>query len=58
MATEDTTRQAGQSPLDAQRAAEEQASPVDEHPEILVGAALAGGFALAQILKLFGGDDD
>ena len=27
---------------------------VDEHPEILVGAAFVGGFVLAQILKQLG----
>ena len=27
---------------------------VDEHPELLVGAAFVGGVALAQILKQFG----
>lgn len=26
-------------------------SPTDEHPEMLVGAAFAGGFAAAMILK-------
>jgi hypothetical protein len=28
-----------------------------EHPELLVGAALLGGFVLAQILKRLGDDD-
>jgi len=28
-----------------------------ERPEILVGAALLGGFVLAQVLKRLGGDD-
>jgi hypothetical protein len=28
---------------------------VDEHPELLVGAAFVGGFALAKILKGIGG---
>ncbi len=27
---------------------------VEEHPELLVGAAFVGGIALAQILKQFG----
>ena len=27
------------------------ASPTDEHPEVLVGAAFAGGFVAAMILK-------
>jgi hypothetical protein len=49
---------AGQSPLDAQHAASEQASPLDERPELLVGAAFAGGFVLAQLLKFLGPDDD
>jgi hypothetical protein len=31
-----------------------EASTADEHPEILVGAAFVGGFALAQIMKRFG----
>jgi hypothetical protein len=30
------------------------ASQGDDHPEILVGAAFVGGFALAQIVKRFG----
>jgi hypothetical protein len=29
----------------------------NEHPEILVGAALLGGIILAQILKRIGADD-
>jgi hypothetical protein len=41
----------GQSPLSAQGGGEF----VDEHPEVLVGAAFAGGFALAQILKQLSG---
>ncbi|MEN3284390.1 MAG: hypothetical protein V7607_5530 [Solirubrobacteraceae bacterium] len=28
--------------------------PVDEHPEILVGAAFAGGLVVAFVLKRFG----
>ena len=43
----------GQSPLDAQAV---EHSVDEEHPEILVAAALAGGFILAQILKRFGRD--
>ncbi len=39
----------GQSPLSAQGGSDF----VDQHPEALVGAAFAGGFALAQILKQF-----
>jgi hypothetical protein len=42
----------GESPLSAARPAED--SPMDEHPELLVGAAFVGGFALAQILKRLG----
>ena len=30
------------------------ASVVDDHPEVLVGAAFVGGLVLAQILKRFG----
>ena len=40
----------GQSPFSAQGGAEF----VDDHPEVLVGAAFVGGFALAQILKRLG----
>ena len=42
----------GESPLSAARAGED--SPLDERPELLVGAAFVGGFALAQILKRLG----
>ena len=42
----------GQSPLDA--VPETGDSPFEEHPELLVGAAFVGGFALAQILKRLG----
>jgi hypothetical protein len=54
-ATEETTQTptGGQSPLDASSADD---SLVEEHPELLVGAALAGGFILAQILKRLGSD--
>lgn len=41
---------AGESPLSGQAGGEF----VDEHPELLVGAAFVGGFALAQILKQLG----
>jgi hypothetical protein len=44
------------SPLEAQRAASEQASPLDERPELLVGAAFLGGLVLAQVLRRFGDD--
>ncbi|HEY2604026.1 MAG TPA: hypothetical protein VGI67_20880 [Thermoleophilaceae bacterium] len=43
---------AGQSPLDAHEASD---SPGDPLP--LIGAAFAGGFVLAKILKRLGGDD-
>ncbi|MFL5827245.1 MAG: hypothetical protein ACJ76V_12040 [Thermoleophilaceae bacterium] len=49
-----TAAGAGQSPLDAHTRAVEQS---DDRPEVLVGAAFAGGFVIAQILKRFGGDD-
>ena len=42
----------GESPLSAARQAED--GPADQHPELLVGAAFVGGFALAQILKRLG----
>jgi hypothetical protein len=65
MASGDDTQQAiaewqaegERSPLEAQHAAAEEAGVPGEHPEVLVGAAFAGGFLLAQILKRFGGDD-
>jgi hypothetical protein len=50
-ATEETTEATGgQSPLDVESAED----PFAEHPELYVGAALAGGFILAQILKRLG----
>jgi hypothetical protein len=39
----------GESPLSV-----ESNSTSDAHPELLVGAAFVGGFALAQIMKRFG----
>jgi hypothetical protein len=53
-ATEETTQSptGGQSPLEVESAED----PFAEHPEIFVGAALAGGFILAQILKRLGSD--
>ncbi len=45
------------SPLDPQRAAEEAAGPLDDRPELLGGAAFAGGFVLAQLLRRLGSDD-
>jgi hypothetical protein len=44
--------QASQSPWDAHTASESGGDPLP-----LVGAAFAGGFVLAQILKRLGGDD-
>jgi hypothetical protein len=40
----------GETPLSAHAAA----NGADAHPEVLVGAAFVGGFALAQILKRLG----
>ena len=42
-----------ESPLQAQRAAEADGPS----PEVLVGAAFAGGFVLAKVLKRLGGGD-
>jgi hypothetical protein len=58
--TSDETRtesqaEAERSPLEAQRTAADEAGMPDEHPEVLVGAAFAGGFVLAQLLKRLGG---
>ena len=44
---------ADESPLGAAAAGREE-SALDERPELLVGAAFIGGFALAQILKRLG----
>ena len=46
----------GQSPMDAQRAAEGDAFA--DKPHLYVAGAFVGGLVLAQILKRFGGDDD
>ena len=40
----------GESPLTAER----EGDPFSERPELFVGAAFAGGFALAQLLKRVG----
>ena len=40
----------GETPLSAQAAA----NGADAHPEVFVGAAFVGGFALAQIVKRLG----
>jgi hypothetical protein len=52
MTTAEEQPTGGESPLSAARQDEE--SPLEEHPELLVGAAFIGGFALAQILKRLG----
>jgi hypothetical protein len=44
---------AGQSPMDAHAAADTGGDPLP-----LVGAAFAGGFVLAKVLKKLGGGDD
>lgn len=46
-------QQASQSPMDAHAASDSGSDPLP-----LVGAAFAGGFVLAKILKHFGGGDD
>jgi hypothetical protein len=51
----ETQVQEPQSPMDAHRAA--SGGPLDERPELLVGAAFAGGFLLAQLLRRLGSDD-
>ena len=45
------TEEAKQSPLDAHA---EGGDPFRDRPEVYVGAAFAGGFVLAQILRRFG----
>ena len=49
--SESTEPAGGQSPLSAPTSG----NALSEHPEILVGAAFAGGFVAAQILKRLGG---
>lgn len=44
------------SPADAQAHAGSE-DPFEQHPEVLVGAALAGGFLLAFLLKKLGPDE-
>lgn len=51
-AEETTEATGGESPLDVDTVED----PFAEHPELFVGAALAGGFILAQILKRLGRD--
>jgi len=48
----------GQSPMDAQRRAEEHEDAFAEKPHLYVAGAFVGGFLFAQILKRLGGDDD
>jgi hypothetical protein len=49
----------GQSPAEAQRRGEEQASDAfSERPHVFVAGAFVGGLVLAQILKRLGGGDD
>jgi hypothetical protein len=49
----------GQSPLDAQRRAQEQQDAFAEKPHLFVAGAFVGGLLFAQILKRMGsGDDD
>lgn len=43
-----------ESPLSAATATAAAAGPLDERPEILVGAAFVGGFVVARILKKVG----
>jgi hypothetical protein len=47
-----------QSPLNAQRRAEEQQDPFAERPHLYVAGAFVGGLVFAQILKRLGGGDD
>ena len=48
----------GQSPMDAQRRAEEAHDAFAEKPHLYVAGAFVGGLVLAQILKRLGSDDD
>jgi hypothetical protein len=47
-----------QSPLEAQRRAEESQDPYSQSPHLFVAGAFVGGLVFAQILKHFGGGDD
>jgi hypothetical protein len=47
----------GQSPMDAQRRAEQGADDFAERPHLYVAGAFVGGLVVAQILKRLGGDD-
>jgi hypothetical protein len=48
----------GQSPMAAQRRADEAEDAFAEKPHLYVAGAFVGGLVLAQILKRLGGDDD
>jgi len=48
----------GQSPMDAQRRADEAQDAFAEKPHLYVAGAFLGGLVFAQILKRLGGDDD
>jgi hypothetical protein len=47
-----------QSPMDAQRRAEQGQDAFAEKPHLYVAGAFVGGLLVAQILKRLGGDDD
>ena len=48
-------RPMGETPLAADAAAHADGDPFSERPEVFVGAAFAGGFALALLLKKVAG---
>jgi hypothetical protein len=48
----------GQSPMDAQRRADQGEDAFAEKPHLYVAGAFVGGLVLAQILKRLGGDND
>jgi hypothetical protein len=48
----------GQSPMDAQRRAEQNQDAFADKPHLYVAGAFVGGLVFAQILKRLGGDDD
>ena len=45
------------SPVDADRRASEERGSFARHPELFVGAAFAGAFAAAKLLRRLGGED-
>jgi hypothetical protein len=49
------SRPLGEPPLAASAAASSDSDPFAERPEVFVGAAFAGGFALAVLLKKVAG---